>query len=164
MRLTSRSDWRVVIEIAPRATHIPTSALGFGGIDPDLIGTLDGEPFEITIAPRRLGDLAWASVSDSVASRDIEGDYRRRCEEMLAALLLKPHVRSGRVTCTETHTCSLCRYGWEVLSAEEVADPRSCQDEHSVEGEPVCCEGAINEFRAERGIPALADTTTGATA
>lgn len=55
------------------------------------------------------------------------------------------------------HECSHCGYGWEVLTAEEAADPDAVQDEHSVEGEPVCCEAAINEFRAERGIPALAD-------
>lgn len=53
--------------------------------------------------------------------------------------------------------CSHCGLGWEVLSAKEAADPRNQQDEHSVEGEPVCCEKAIGEFRAEHGIPALAD-------
>ncbi|MFE7232520.1 hypothetical protein ACFVAF_18040 [Streptomyces sp. NPDC057596] len=158
MKRTYRDDWRVIIEIAPHATRIPISALGFGGLDPDLIGTLDGDPFEITIAPRRLGDLAWVSMSDSLASRDVEGDYRRRCEEMLAELLRKPHVKSGRVTCTETHVCSHCDLGWEVLTAEEAADPANQQDGHTVEGEPVCCEKAIAEFRAERGIPALAET------
>ncbi|MFB6955535.1 hypothetical protein ACFCYB_00510 [Streptomyces sp. NPDC056309] len=158
MKKTYRDDWRVIIEFAPRATRIPISALGFGGLDPDLIGTLDGDPFEITIAPRRLGDLAWVSMSDSLASRDVEGDYRRRCEEMLAELLRKPHVKSGRVVCTETHVCSHCDLGWEVLTAEEAADPANQQDEHTVEGEPVCCEKAIAEFRAERGITALAET------
>ncbi|MFF4834044.1 hypothetical protein [Streptomyces sp. NPDC001315] len=54
--------------------------------------------------------------------------------------------------------CSHCGYAWEVLTAREAADPRNQQDEHSVEGEPVCCEKAIAEFRAERGIPALAET------
>lgn len=53
--------------------------------------------------------------------------------------------------------CSHCGYVWEVLSATEAADPRNRHDEHSVEGEPVCCEAGINEFRAERGIPALAE-------
>ena len=52
--------------------------------------------------------------------------------------------------------CSHCGYAWEVLSAAEAADDSTNQDEHSVEGEPVCCEAGINEFRAERGIPALA--------
>jgi hypothetical protein len=95
------------------------------------------------------------SMSDSLASRDIEGDYKRRCEAMLAELLKRPHVRAGRVTCTETHTCSLCGYGWEVLSAEDAANEAARLDEHSVEGEPVCCDKAIAEFRTERGIPAV---------
>lgn len=54
--------------------------------------------------------------------------------------------------------CSHCGRGWEVLTAREAADPANQHDEHSVEGEPVCCEAGINEFRAERGIPALAET------
>ncbi|MFE2712323.1 hypothetical protein ACFXKI_10100 [Streptomyces mirabilis] len=158
MKKTSRDDWRVIIEIAPRATHINISALGFDLSDSDLDGELAGLPFDIEIAPRRLGDLGWVSMGDRLASRDIEGDYRRRCEAMLAELLRKPHVKSGRVTCKETHTCSYCGYEWEVLSADDAAEVANCVDEHSVEGEPVCCEKAIAEFRAERGIPALAES------
>lgn len=159
MKLTHRDDWRVIIEIRPRYTHTRISALGFTGLDHDLDGELMGEPFELTIAPRRLGDLGGGiSVGDSLASRDIDGAYKRRCEAMLAELLRAPHVRSGRVACTETHTCSFCGCGWEVLTAEEAADASTNVDEHSVEGEPVCCDKAIAEFRAERGIPALAET------
>ncbi|MFD4968877.1 hypothetical protein [Streptomyces sp. NPDC058424] len=157
MKKTYYDDWRVVIVIAPRATTpIRISALGFDGLDSHLDGTLDGAPFEITVAPRPLGDFGFGTMSDSLASRDVDGDYRRRCEAMLAELLRKPHVKSGRVACTETHVCSHCDLGWEVLTAEEAADPAYRQDEHSVEGEPVCCEKAIAEFRSERGIPALA--------
>lgn len=54
--------------------------------------------------------------------------------------------------------CSFCGCGWEVLTAKEAADPRNQHDGHSAEGEPVCCEKAIAEFRSERGIPALAET------
>ncbi|MEU0671307.1 hypothetical protein ABZ330_00145 [Streptomyces sp. NPDC006172] len=54
--------------------------------------------------------------------------------------------------------CSHCGYAWETLSATDVKNPKFLPDEHSVEGEPVCCEAGINEFRAERGIPALAET------
>lgn len=159
MKLTARDDWRVIIEIRPRYTHTRISALGFTGLGHDLDGELMGEPFELTIAPRRLGDLGGGiSVGDSLASRDIDGAYKRRCEAMLAELLRAPHVRSGRVACTETHTCSFCGCGWEVLTAEEAADPANRQDERTVEGEPVCCERGIDEFRAERGIPALAET------
>jgi hypothetical protein len=53
--------------------------------------------------------------------------------------------------------CSHCEYAWETLTAAEAADSRQQMDEHSVEGEPVCCEKAIAEFRAERGIPQLAE-------
>ncbi|MEH0574382.1 hypothetical protein QBA54_07760 [Streptomyces sp. B21-108] len=153
MKKTYRDDWRVIVEIAPRATRIPISALGFEGLD----GTLDGLPFEIEIAPRPLGDLGGVCVSDRLASRDIDGDYRKRCDELLAELLKRPHVKSGRVTCQETHICSHCDLSWEVLTADEAADDSTNQDEHSVEGEPVCCEAGINEFRAERGSPALAE-------
>lgn len=154
MKKTYRDDWRVIIEIAPTATHIPISALGFEGLD----GELAGLPFEVEIAPQRLGDLGWVSMSDRLASRDIDGDYRKRCETLLAELLKKPHVKSGRVTCKETHFCSHCDLSWEVLTADDVVADQMVQDEHSVEGEPVCCYEAIAEFRAERGIPALAES------
>ncbi|MGW2550633.1 hypothetical protein [Streptomyces sp. NPDC001635] len=156
MKITNRDEWRVIVKVHPRYTHLRLSALGFTGLAHDLDGELDGEPFELTIVPRQLGDLGGISIGDRLASRDIEGDYKRRCEAMLAELLRAPHVREGRVECTETHTCSHCGYGWEVLSAEEAADPANQQDEQSVEGEPVCCMKAIVEFRAERGIQALA--------
>lgn len=153
MKKTHRDDWRVVVTIAPRSI----GDFGFTGLG-DIAGSVTSGPIEVAIAPRRLGDLGGVSMSDSLASRDIDGDYQRRCEEILAALLAKPHVREGRVTCTETHTCSHCDLRWEVLTAEEAADDSINQDEHSVEGEPVCCEAAIAEFRAERGIPALAES------
>ncbi|WP_327162060.1 hypothetical protein [Streptomyces zaomyceticus] len=155
MKTTHREDWRVIITIAPRYTRIPISALGFTGLDSDLDGTLAGDPFEVAIAPRQLGDFGYVSMGDRLVSDDVDGDYRRRCEAMLAELLRQPHVRSGRVAVTETHTCSQCDLGWEELTAAEAADHSTNQDEHSVEGEPVCCEDAINEFRRERGIPVL---------
>ncbi|MFD3717214.1 hypothetical protein [Streptomyces sp. NPDC058674] len=149
MKRTYRDDWRVIIEIAPRATHIPISALGFDGLE----GQLTGEPFEMVIAPQRLGDFGWVSMSDRLASKDVDGDYRRRCEELLVELLKRPHVRAGRVLCSERHTCSHCDLLWEELTADEAADFSTNVDESSVEGEPVCCGKAIEEFRAERGIP-----------
>lgn len=54
--------------------------------------------------------------------------------------------------------CSHCGLAWEVLTTDEAADDSTNQDEHSIGGEPVCCEAGINEFRAEHGIPALAET------
>lgn len=156
MKKTYRDDWRVIVEIRPRYTHTSVSALGFEGLD----GQLVGELFELQVAPQRLGDFGYVSMSDRIVSRDIDGDYRRRCNELLAEMLKKPHVRDGRVTCTETHVCSLCDYGWEVLTAEDAVNDAARLDEHSVEGEPVCCDAAIAEFRTERGIPALADEVT----
>jgi hypothetical protein len=149
MKKTHREGWRVIVEIRPMATHTPISALGFEGLE----GQLVGAAFEIEVAPKRLGDLGTVSMSDSLASSDVEGDYRRRCEELLAEMKKQPHISGGRVLCVETHACSLCGYGWEELTAEQAADPESRLDEHSVEGEPVCCDKAIAEFRAERGIP-----------
>src|SRR6266576_52695 len=151
MKKTYHEDWRVIIEINARATHIPISALGSEGLD----GTLAGDPFEIEIAPRRLGDLGFVSMSDSLVSNDIDGDYRRNCEEMLAEILRNRHIKSGRVTCTETHVCSHCDSVWEVLTAEEAADNSINQDGNRVEGEPVCCYAAIAEFRTESGVPQL---------
>ncbi|MFH9403319.1 hypothetical protein ACH4JS_26740 [Streptomyces sp. NPDC017638] len=153
MKITHRDDWRVIVTIAPRNI----SDFGFDGLG-DIAGPVTSGPIEVAIAPRRLGDFGWVSMGDRLASNDIDGDYQRRCEELLAALLKQPHVREGRVACAETHTCSHCQLRWEVLTAEEAADPANQQDEHTVEGEPVCCEAAITEFRAERGIRALAET------
>lgn len=149
MKRTLRDDWRVIIEIRPSATRIPLAAIGFDGLD----GQVVGRPFELEIAPQRLGDLGWVSMSDSLASRDIDGDYRRRCDALLAELLRRPHVSAGRVTCTEVHVCSHCDMQWEVLTADEAADDSTNVDGHSVEGEPACCGKAIEEFRTERGIP-----------
>ncbi|GAA3717871.1 hypothetical protein [Streptomyces tremellae] len=117
------------------------------------------DDFEVVITPRRLGDLGWMSVSDRMASSDPERDVRERCEEIAAAV--KRHVdnvAAVEVRFTETHTCSFCGYDWEVLTAEAIAKyPTMTQDERSVEGEPVCCEKAIAEFRTERGIPQVSE-------
>ncbi|MFJ6578425.1 hypothetical protein ACIQMY_20950 [Streptomyces sp. NPDC091368] len=162
MKTTHRDNWRVVVEITPRAREIRATALGFADLDYHLNGRLTGEPFEMTFAPRRLGDLgAGLSVSDRLAGRDLDAAYRARCEEMLAALLREPHVRSGRVEVDEQHVCSHCDMRWEELTADEAADGSTNIDEPSVEGEPVCCDKSIDEFRAERGIP-LPDWTVGA--
>lgn len=114
------------------------------------------EDFRIVITPRRLGDLGWMSISDRMASDDIERDTRERCEEI--AEQVKRHVDNVgtvEVQFTEVHTCSHCFLTWEELTAGEAANTFTRIDEHSVEGEPVCCDKAIAEFRTERGIPAV---------
>lgn len=73
---------------------------------------------------------------------------------------VKRHVDGVEQTVPRWDTreeCSFCGCGWEVLTAANVTKREFLQDEHSVADEPVCCEKAIAEFRAERGIPALAD-------
>lgn len=152
MKVTRRADWRVIVEITPYSL----ADFGIDGLD-GLAGSITSGKFEVEIAPRRLGDFGSVSMSDRLVSRDIDGDYQRRCDELLAELRRLPRVTDGQVTCTETTTCSHCGLGWEVLTAGESADDSTNQDEHSVEGEPVCCYKGIAEFRAERGIPALAE-------
>lgn len=112
------------------------------------------DDFRVVITPRRLGGFGWMSMSDRMASSDPERDIRERCEEIAAEVTRHvDNVSSAEVLFTEVHTCSFCCLTWEVLTADEAADPRCTQDEHSVEGEPVCCDKGIAEFRTERGIP-----------
>jgi len=149
VKQTYRDEWRVLVTIKPRRP----ADLGLTGLDELAEFVAVPGPITVVVLPRRLGNLGFASMSDSLASRDVEGDYRRRCDELAAELRQRPQVDEVTVTCTETHTCSHCGLRWEELTADEAADPESRLDEHSVEGEPVCCEAAIAEFRTERGIP-----------
>lgn len=112
------------------------------------------ENFRVVIEPRRLGDFGFVSMSDSMASRDPERDMRERCEEIAAQV--KRHVDNvsdASVVCDERAECSHCGSGWETLTAAQAATPHQQLDERSVEGEPVCCDEAIAEFRTGRGIP-----------
>lgn len=154
MKKTYRDEWRVMVTLKARRP----ADLGLTGID-DLAEFIAAPTPTITVAvmPRRLGDFGFGRINDSLASRDVEGDYRRRCEEIARELRHRPQVEDVTITCTETHTCSYCGLRWEVLSEAEANDNECVQDEHSIAGEPVCCERAIAEFRAERGIPALAE-------
>ncbi|GAQ52122.1 hypothetical protein a10_01903 [Streptomyces acidiscabies] len=155
MKITNRDEWRVMVTLKLRRP----ADLGLTGLD-DLAEFI-ATPGSITIAvlPRRLGKLsAGMSVPDRMMSRNVDEAYRQRCDEIAAELRNRPQVDEVTVTCTETHVCSHCGLGWEVLTAEEATDPKCRQDEHSVDGEPVCCEAAIDEFRKEHGIPALAET------
>ena len=149
MKQTIRDEWRVMVTIKPRRPD----DLGLTGVKELAEFVAPSGPITVAVLPRRLGDFGFGSMSDRLASRDIEGDYRRRCEEIAATLRELPQVEEATVTCTETHTCSHCHCGWEELTAGQAADPKHRCDEHSAEGEPVCCQWAIDEFRAERGIP-----------
>jgi hypothetical protein len=151
MKHTTRDEWRVMATLKPRRP----SDLGLSGLNDLAEFVAVSEPITVAVLPRRLGNLGFVSMSDRLASRDVEGDYRRRCEEIAADLRTRPHIEDVTVTCTETHTCSHCGCGWEVLDSPDEVRQFGQDDGRSVVGEPVCCETGIDEFRAERGIPAL---------
>ena len=154
MKQTYRDEWRVMVTLKPRRP----ADLGLDGLDDLAEFVAPSGAITFAVLPRRLGKLsAGMSVPDDMVSRDVEGAYRQRCDEIAAELRRRPQVAEVTVQCTETHTCSHCRLRWEVLTADEAADASTHQDEHSVEGEPVCCDKAIAEFRAERGIPQLVE-------
>lgn len=154
MKQTYRDEWRVMVTLKPRRP----ADLGLTGLDDLAEFVAPSGPITVAVLPRRLGKLsAGMSVPDDCMTRDVDAAYRERCDEIAAELRHRPQVDEVTVTCTETHTCSHCRLRWEVLTAEEAADDSTNQDERSVEGEPVCCGEAIAEFRAEHGIPQLAE-------
>ncbi|MFB4424857.1 hypothetical protein C5F59_027725 [Streptomyces sp. QL37] len=62
---------------------------------------------------------------------------------------------SAAFTADDIQLCGYCRSEFESLTADEAADASTYQDEHSVEGEPVCCNQAIDELCAARDIPAV---------
>ena len=152
MKKILRDEWRVMVTIKPRRP----ADLGLTGLGDLAEFVAPSGPIEVAVLPRNLGDFGFIKMSPARVSSDIEGDYRRRCEEIAAELRKLSHVAEATVTCTETTFCSFCRLGWEVLTAGEAADFSTNVDEHSVEGEPVCCDRAIAEFRTEHGIPAMA--------
>jgi hypothetical protein len=153
MKITERSNFRV--EVTFRARQL--SDLGLTGVQGQIIhGDLS-----CSIAPQRLGNFGGGiSMSDARVSNDIAGDYERRCNELLDEIRRQRPVATGQVVWTEEHLCSFCKIRWEVMTPEYLADRDLWPDEHTVEGEPVCCDKAIAEFRIERGIPALADEVT----
>lgn len=149
MKIVERSAFRV--EVTFRARQL--SDLGLTGVQ----GTIIHGDLSVSIAPQRLGDLGGMTVPDEKISSDVAGAYESRCTELLYQIRCQRPVASGQVVWTETHTCSHCGLTWEVMAPEHLADRTLWADEHTVEGEPVCCTAAIDEFRAERGAPALAD-------
>jgi hypothetical protein len=156
MKKTTRDNWRVVATFNPMQTHVSIASFGFRDQwgDP-LEGNLWGPTFDLVIHPRRLGDFGFVSMGDHLASRDIEGDYRKACAVIRTGMLRHRNVIKAEIVCDEEHTCSHCYLLWEELTATEATDALVNQDAHSIAGEPVCCEKAIDEFRTERGIPLL---------
>lgn len=153
MKITTRDAWRVSFTLKPYSL----ADLGIDGLADTTGRILTEGPIELAVLPRRLGDFGAVSMSDRLVSTDISGDYQRRCEDIATELGKLRQVDDVEVRCDETHTCSHCGLTWEVLTAEDITKfPNCLQDEHSVEGEPLCCDKAIAEFRTERGIPAVA--------
>lgn len=150
MKRTYRDEWRVMVTIKPQKP----AHLGLGDLTDLAEFIAPTGPITVAVLPRRLGQLAAGmSVPDDAVSRDVDGAYRSRCQQIAAELSRLPHVEEATVTCTETHTCSHCHCVWEELTAEQAADPEYRVDGQSVAGEPVCCQWSIDEFRTERGIP-----------
>jgi hypothetical protein len=154
MKQTYRDNWRVVAVLNPMQTHLDIGTLGFTDKwgDP-LEGNLWGKPIELEIHPRRLGDLGGVSMSDSLASRDIDGDYRKRCETIRDGMLQHRNVIEARIEVDETHVCSHCGHVWEELTEEDAKDTSLWVDKHTRAGEPLCCGKAVEEFRRENRIP-----------
>lgn len=57
--------------------------------------------------------------------------------------------------------CGHCGCDWTELTAAQAADPRNQLDEHSTEGEPVCCDKAVCEFRVANGFELVTDDQGG---
>lgn len=148
MKKTRRDNWRVVAVIRPKKREMSIGSLGFKDTwGKTLKGQVWGEQFEITVVPDGHG---WVDVGDWTFSTAKDGE--EGCKEIQKGLLKHPNVVEARVECDETHACAHCGCVWEELTEEQAEDPANLVDLHSVAGEPLCCEAAINEFRAERGV------------
>jgi len=154
MKQTTRDNWRVIAVVRPMKTRMSIASLGFKDQwGEPLEGQVWGEQFELTVLPKRLGDVGMGiSMSDSLASSDIEGDYAKRCDELRQGLLRHPNVVEARIECDQRDCCSHCDWQWEELGNLSEVYEFGQRDNLSIIGEPVCCTAAINEFRAERGI------------
>lgn len=153
MKITTRDAWRVSFTLNPRTL----AEIGIDGLANVTGLFLTEGPIQLAVLPRRLGDFGAVSMGDRLVSSDISGDYERRCKAIATELGKLRQVDDVEVHFDETHTCSHCDLTWEELTAEDIAKfPKCLQDEHSVEGEPLCCTEAIAEFRTERGIPQVA--------
>jgi hypothetical protein len=78
-----------------------------------------------------------------------------RCEEIKSDILRHAdNVAGVRITFTSKEVCSFCGLEWCEITQENITGPAAhFYDEHSIPGEPGCCDEAIAEFRAKRNIP-----------
>lgn len=87
----------------------------------------------------------WAWSKAAKADHD---SMRRLLTEIEAAI--KRHIDNvGDITprWDTRDECTHCGHEWETLTAEEAASPDYAG---SAAGEPLCCDKAVQEFRAER--------------
>lgn len=148
MKKITRDNWRVVAVIHPRWTRMPIASLGFKDEwGEPLSGQVWGEPFEITVLPDGPG---FKVVGDWTFTQADSGE--RGCELIRKGLLKHPNVKEVRIESDQHDNCSHCNGQWEELRNNSEVAEFGQDDRLSVIGEPVCCEPAINEFRAERGI------------
>jgi hypothetical protein len=103
--------------------------------------------FRVVVTPRRIGDLGWMSVSDRMASNNIERDMRERCEQIAEQVNRHvDHVADVRVEVDTEDVCSFCGLGWEELTKKEYeANPDSFEDWERP-GIPVCCAKAQEQW------------------
>lgn len=109
--------------------------------------------FRIVATPKALGDCGYFTIPDERMSRDPESDYLDRCRQIARIVEALPDVAGASVRFDTRELCSHCELDWSPMTAQQATDPKCLYDEHSIEGEPACCEKAINEFRAEHGLP-----------
>lgn len=138
MKKIERDDFQVRVTLDVLSLH----ELGFIAVEGRTLGTV-----ELVILPQRLGDFGSVSMSDGLASRDVEGDYLRRCNALLEQIRRQRHVLSGGVEWTETATCSHCGSDWEEETAEGIAAYPDDFLPGDGPGLPVCCERAQAEWR-----------------
>jgi hypothetical protein len=102
-----------------------------------------------SIDPRRLGDLGFMSMSDSMASSDCEADYRRRCEDIVQWLRDRHGAQvKAEILADETAVCTLCGLPWSELTAEDILQYAADLLPGEVKGLPQCCDKAQAEWRA----------------
>lgn len=141
MKITTLENFRVEFKGTVRPDDLPGGGGPFAGLASRV--TVAG-----SIDPLRLGQFGFMSMSDSFVSRDIEGDYERRCKE-IAALIgeqFRGQVKT-EILCDATDECSFCGCGWEVCGPDDV-DADMYELPGDGPGLPVCCEKAQDEWRA----------------
>lgn len=102
--------------------------------------------YRVVIYPRSLGDLGCVRMSDSFLvpdSTERERKYKERCDDI--ATDVKRHVDFAGDVVIEHDTesaCSFCENSWEISADDTDPEwPKGC---------PLCCQRAIDEWKAEQ--------------